>query len=74
MMNYVFIGIAVSIGWHMGKLLYKLVEEVMFTRLLATEWYAVLCKKQSRKFVPPMNEGMLKEIPYRKTSIGFKLR
>lgn len=73
-MNYIFIGLAVSIGWHLVKLFYKFVEEVMFTRLHAAEWYAVLCKRQSRKFAPPMNDGMPKEIPYRKTSIGFKLR
>ena len=71
-MKYILIGLAISLGWHLGKLLYKFLEEVIFTRLHAAEWYAVLCKKQTRKVIPLVKENIKKDKSYKDTNFGFR--
>ena len=66
-MEYLVIGLLVSIGWHVGKLVYKLVEEIMFTRLHANDTYAVICKK-----MPPNPKPNVTKIKPNQT-IGFKV-
>lgn len=73
-MNYIFIGFAVSIGWHLAKLFYKFVEEVLFTRLHTAEWYATLCKKQPVRDVPHIKSTIKKDVDYKETRIGFQVR
>ena len=70
-MEYVLIGMAVSVGWHIVKLLYHLIEEVVFNRLHATEWYAILCKKQSIPMVP-VKLNTKKSEDYKETKMGFR--
>lgn len=69
-MNYILIGLAVSFGWHIVKLIYKLVEEILFTRLHATQWYAVLCKKQQTPIVQ-LKSNLKKDGDYKETRMGF---
>ena len=72
-MKYILIGIAISAGWHLVKLIYKFLEEVIFTRLHAAEWYAVLCKKQTGKVIPLAKETLKKDKSYKETAFGFKV-
>lgn len=71
-MKYILIGMAISVGWHLVKLIYKFIEEVIFTRLHAEEWYAVLCKKQPTKVLPLVKETIKKDKSYKDTSFGFR--
>lgn len=79
-MNYVLIGLAVSIGWHVGKLVYGVIEEVVMTNLHAADWYAVLCKKMPKpEKIPAGLNSHMKELkkakeqePYKGTSFGFR--
>lgn len=71
---WLLIGLLVSIGWHVGKLIYKLVEEIIFSRLHAQDWYAVLCKKMpAPERIPRKKRGEDKnEVEaYKGTSMGF---
>lgn len=40
-MNYIVIGFLIGIGWHVVKLIYSVVEELLFCRLHKTNWYAI---------------------------------
>lgn len=68
-MEYLVVGLLVSIGWHGGKLVYKLVEEIMFTRLHANDTYAVICKKMPAGPRPNMDNGQIRP----NQPIGFKI-
>lgn len=72
-MNYLFIGLMVSVGWHVGKLVYSLSEEIIFSRLHATEWYAILCKKQEKSVLPMKSNCKKMTLPYKETSMGFRV-
>lgn len=74
---WLLIGLLVSIGWHIGKLLFELAKEVIFTRLHAADWYAVLCKKKPKPIKPHKNiirDGTSRVEDYKGTSIGFITR
>ena len=70
-MQYLLIGLMSSVGWHIGKLVYKLIEEIIFNRLHSTEWYAVLCKKAGKKIIQDKNSCKPNN-PYRQTTLGFR--
>ena len=77
MVTWLLIGLLVSIGWHIGKLIYKLAEEVIFTRLHSEDWYAVLCKKMPaperipKKHKKPCIDDREPVEAYKGTSMGF---
>lgn len=42
-MNYILIGALFSLGWHMVKLIWCMVDEIVYKRLHRTKWYKILC-------------------------------
>ena len=40
-MNYIIVGLLLSIGWHVAKVIFKMVEELLFARLHKADWYLV---------------------------------
>lgn len=48
-MNYILIGILVSIGWHVVKLVYEAVEELIFARLHKADWYLIAAGKKPKE-------------------------
>ena len=66
-MNYILIGLGLAIGWHIVKLVYEVVAELLFTRLHNTTWYLVVAGKK------PMNmEEQPGDIKAVKNQIGFR--
>jgi hypothetical protein len=47
-MKYIIIGLLLSIGWHVVKLLYSVAEELIFCRLHDTDWYCVVAGKKTK--------------------------
>ena len=41
-MNYIIIGLLLSIGWHISKVVFRAVEELLFERLHRTDWYLTI--------------------------------
>ena len=39
-MNYIIIGALLAIGWHLVKLVYCMIEDVLFSRLHKAKWFA----------------------------------
>ena len=46
-MNYLLIALLASIGWHIGKVVFEVLGEVIFMRLHKTKWYAVVTGKET---------------------------
>lgn len=45
-MNYLVIGLLVSLGWYIGKLIVDgIITEILFTRLHQAEWYLTVVGK-----------------------------
>lgn len=58
-MNYILTALLLSIGWHIGKLVYIMVIDIIHNRLYETKWYSANVlgikddsKKQSSKKLP----------------------
>lgn len=47
-MKYLLMGLLASIGWYLGKVFVAVIEEVMFSRLHDSKWYAILCKREKK--------------------------
>lgn len=47
-MNYIIIGLLLSIGWHSFKLIYEILSEIIFCRLHKADSYAVVCGKTTK--------------------------
>ena len=45
-MEYVIMGLMLSIGWHIVKLVYEIIAELLFTRLHKAKWYQVAAGKR----------------------------
>ena len=41
--NYILIGVLFSLGWHMVKLVWCMVDEIAYKRLHKAKWYRTLC-------------------------------
>ena len=57
-MNYILIGLLLSIGWHIVKLFYLAFEEMLYIRLHDTKWYPILCGKK-KKTVKKANKNKI---------------
>lgn len=40
-MNYIVMGLLLSIGWHVAKLIYGVATELLFNRLHKAKWYLI---------------------------------
>lgn len=65
-MRYILIGLLVSIGWHLVKLVYRMVTELLFNRLHRAKWYLIAAGEQPEKM--GSRPGDIKEV---KNQIGF---
>ena len=63
-MNYILMGILLSIGWHVVKLIYEVAAELLFERLHKAKWYAIAAGKKPKEIKP----GDVKAV---KNQIGF---
>ena len=59
-------GILLSIGWHLGKIVYEVAAELLFSRLHKTEWYQLAAGRKPRE--TGEQPGDIKAI---KNKIGF---
>ena len=46
-MNYIIIGLLLSIGWHLVEIVYTAFEEALYVRLHKTKWYQIVIGKRS---------------------------
>ena len=47
--NWIAIGFLVAIGWFSGKIIFSIIEEILFERLHSSKYYRIICKKQTIK-------------------------
>ena len=47
MIEYILIGLAISIGWHFGKVIFGVLEEIIFERLHKSKWYKIVVGRMS---------------------------
>lgn len=66
-MEYIIMGLMLSIGWHIVKLAYEIIAELLFTRLHKTKWYQVIAGKR-----PVTTNSAPGEIKAVKNQIGFR--
>lgn len=66
-MNYIFVGLCLSIGWHVVKLVYEVAAELLFTRLHNATWYQIAAGKKPRDMKE--HPGDIKAV---KNQIGFR--
>lgn len=64
-MTYIIIGLLLSIGWHLAKLVYEAVHELLFCRLHDAKWYRIVAGKEP-EVVESDNVNTVKN------QIGFK--
>jgi hypothetical protein len=64
-MEYLIIGLLLGIGWHVAKLLFSVIEELLFTRLHKAKWYQIVAGKRPRKAEATMDVKTIKN------KIGF---
>lgn len=67
MMEYLVIGLVVSVGWHIGKILWRVVDEVVVVQMHKITWYKQLTNPNS---VPKTKQ--INSRPYKGTAMGFK--
>lgn len=65
-MNYILIGILLSIGWHLVKLVYEAVEELLFERLHRAKWYLIAAGRKPKEIEPKPGDAKVV-----KNHIGF---
>lgn len=56
-MKYILLGLLVSVGWHLGVLIYEILAEIIFNELHKTKWYCVL---NGKKYIPKQNTDSVK--------------
>lgn len=66
-MKYIIIGLLLSIGWHVVKLVYGILEELIFCRLHDARWYLIMVGKETKRV--DTNDGV--HINTVKNQIGF---
>lgn len=66
-MNYILIGVLVAIGWHLVKLIYEVVVELLFSRLHRADWYLIAVGKKPKEIKE--RPGDAKTV---KNKIGFE--
>ena len=49
MISWIVIGFLVAIGWFSGKIIFSIIEEILFERLHSSKYYRIICKKQMIK-------------------------
>ena len=49
MISWIVIGFWVAIGWFSGKIIFSIIEEILFERLHSSKYYRIICKKQTIK-------------------------
>ena len=49
MISWIVIGFLVAIGWFSGKIIFSILEEILFERLHSSKYYRIICKKQEIK-------------------------
>ena len=66
LLEYLMVGLLVSIGWHIGKVIGLAIEEIADVRLHRAKWYMNIIrpKQQNMKNKPESR-------PYGGTTIGF---
>lgn len=69
-MEYIVIGILLSIGWHLAKLAYEVTTDLLFARLHDARWYRELAGKEK----PKKNDSKPGDIHAVKRTIGFDLK
>lgn len=47
MIEYILIGLAISIGWHFGRVIFGVLEEIIFERLHRSKWYKIVVGRMS---------------------------
>ena len=66
-MEYILMGLCLSIGWHIIKLVYGIIAELLFTRLHNAEWYQIAAGNK-----PMVMEEQPGDIKAVKNQIGFR--
>ena len=64
-MNYIVMGLLMGLGWQMVRLIFGIIEELLFTRLHTTKWYPILAGKKPKSVKNTM------EVNEVKNKIGF---
>ena len=68
-MNYILMGILLSVGWHIVKLIYEVAEELLFERLHKAKWYMAAAGRKPKEVKEPTDRpGEIKAV---KNKIGF---
>lgn len=47
-MKYIIAGILLSFGWHIVKIIYEIIEEILFCRLHNNRCYKIITGKEKR--------------------------
>lgn len=47
--SWIVIGFLVAIGWFSGKIMFNIIDEILFERLHSNKYYRIICKKQEIK-------------------------
>lgn len=66
-MEYIIMGLCLSIGWHVIKLIYEVAAELLFTRLHNATWYQIVAGK-----IPVTTKEQPGDIKAVKNQIGFR--
>lgn len=64
-MNYISIGLLFGLGLYLAKLIFGIIEEILFTRLHTTKWYPFIAGKK------PKNINATMDVKSVKNKIGF---
>ena len=65
-MNYIIIGLLLSIGWHLASVIYEVAVELLFCRLRNARWYQIAAGKR-----PKTIQEQPGDIQAVKSKIGF---
>lgn len=69
MLDYLLVGLVVSVGWHIGKVIGEVLMEITLNNLHKADWYGRLNKKIP---VEPKKIKKHDHDPYKGTVMGFK--
>ncbi len=69
-MEYIIIGILLSIGWHLAKVFFEVATDLLFARLHDAKWYRILAGKERPKKI----DSKPGDIHAVKRTIGFDLK
>ena len=65
-MEYIIAGLLLSVGWHVVKIVYEMVCDILFTRLHKAKWYLTAAGKTPKTMKE--QPGDIKAV---KNKIGF---